>query len=237
MNFRTSTWNRMQQLLCTAILLTWCTTSVLSTEDVSSSNDVDENNKSQQPHSRQKRFIYFNTQSPVDIGLLITVPLSFALPTFNLQTSRRFSRSITEENELLANLTSEDILPSDTFDEPSYNFELGKMSTYFTILQIDEDICQQKVICEVFAEPEKYKPVSDIFEKKLTVDRGPIGEKHSSRYYRYVRAMQEGVAGGEAACQKEYKRCPYAAHERLNMPALHFWTYLTNILRMEFRDE
>lgn len=34
--------------------------------------------------------------------------------------------------------------------------------------QIDEDICQQRVICEVFAEPEKYKPVSDIFERKLT---------------------------------------------------------------------
>lgn len=62
-------------------------------------------------------------------------------------------------------------------------------------------------------------------------------EKMSSRYYRYVRAMQEGMASGEVGCRKGFGKCPYSAEERLNMPALHFWTYLTNILRMEFRDE
>lgn len=69
------------------------------------------------------------------------------------------------------------------------------------------------------------------------MDRGPVAEKPSSRYYRYVSAMQMGVSGGERECEKQLKRCPYSAQDKLNMPALHFWTYLTNILRMEFRDE
>jgi len=69
------------------------------------------------------------------------------------------------------------------------------------------------------------------------VDRGAVPEKPASRYYRYVKAMQEGITSGETACLKNYKACPYSAPERLNMPALHFWTYLTSILKMEFRDE
>lgn len=198
--------------------------------------EMEPHQHAEEAHSRQKRFIYFNTQSPVDIGLLITLPLSFALPTFNLRTSRRFSRSI-EENDITSNLTSEDILPADSYDEPAFSVELGKMLSYFTILEVDEDICQQRMICDIFTDAEKFKPVSDIFAKKLTVDRGPIPEKMTSRYFRYVRAMQEGMTSGESTCKKQYGKCPYSAQERLNMPALHFWTYLTSILRMEFRDE
>jgi hypothetical protein len=59
----------------------------------------------------------------------------------------------------------------------------------------------------------------------------------ANRYYRYVKAMQEGITSGEDSCKKMYKKCPYSAPERLNMPALHFWTYLTTLLKMEFRDE
>jgi len=34
--------------------------------------------------------------------------------------------------------------------------------------QVDEDICQQRIICDIFSDAEKFKPVSDIFMKKLT---------------------------------------------------------------------
>ncbi len=70
-------------------------------------------------------------------GFLIVVPYTFALPSFNLQTSRRLKRSIVRENELLANLTAEDILPSDSYDEPAYAVELAKISTYFAILGVN----------------------------------------------------------------------------------------------------
>jgi hypothetical protein len=134
-------------------------------------------------------------------------------------------------------MTADEIFPTDSYDEPAYSMELNKMSTYFTILEINEDICQQRILCEVFTDPDKYKPISDIFMKKLTVDRGAVEEKKSSRYYRYVKAMQDGITSGEETCLKLYKGCPYSAPERLNMPALNFWTYLTSMLKMEFRDE
>jgi len=221
---------KMLLSFCGLVLFVFCGSRA---EELNEEGDVQNH-----PHSRQKRFIYFNTQSPVDIGLLITLPLSFALPTFNLKTSRRFSRSINGDvNDIMANLTTEDILPIDSYDEPAYSVELGKMLTYFTILEVDEDICQRRMICDIFTDAEKFRPISDIFGRKLSVDRGTVPEKMSSRYYRFLRAMQEGISGGETGCKKQYGKCPYSAEERLNMPALHFWTYLTNILRMEFRDE
>lgn len=69
-------------------------------------------------------------------GYLIVVPYSFALPTFNLQTSRRKRKSITLEKELLANLTADEIFPSDSYDEPAYGVELNKMSLYFSVLGV-----------------------------------------------------------------------------------------------------
>jgi len=69
------------------------------------------------------------------------------------------------------------------------------------------------------------------------VDRGPVPEKLASRYNRYVQAMQKGMASGSKECAKSYVKCPYSVEERLNMPALHFWSYLMSLLRMEFRDE
>ena len=67
---------------------------------------------------------------------MITIPLSFALPTFNLKTSRRFSRSVNGENDITFNMTADEILPADSYDEPAYAMELNKMSTYFTILEV-----------------------------------------------------------------------------------------------------
>jgi hypothetical protein len=34
--------------------------------------------------------------------------------------------------------------------------------------QIEEDICQQRIVCDIFTDAEKYKPISDIFMRKLT---------------------------------------------------------------------
>lgn len=70
------------------------------------------------------------------IGFLIAVPYTFALPRFNLETSRRLKRSIDREKELLANLTAEEIQPSDSYDDPAYAIELAKMSAYFTLLEV-----------------------------------------------------------------------------------------------------
>jgi hypothetical protein len=33
-------------------------------------------------------------------------------------------------------MTSDEILPADSYDEPAYASELTKMSTYFTILEV-----------------------------------------------------------------------------------------------------
>ncbi|CAG7830502.1 unnamed protein product [Allacma fusca] len=188
--------------------------------------------------SRQKRFIFFNTQTPVDIGLLITVPLTFALPTFSLKTSRRFRRESEVDQELTFNMTADDILPRGSYDDAAYSHELQRMSTYFSVLEIEEDICQQKILCEIFTDAEKFKPMSDMFMKKLTVDRGIVPEKTTNRYFRYVQAMQNGLLTGDRhQCQKLYNRCPYSTEDRIHLQALQFWAFLTSMLRLEFRDE
>ena len=74
------------------------------------------------------------------LGLLITVPLSFALPSFTLSSSRRkrdAAGSFGSYNDACANMTSDDFLPSGSYDDAAYSEELKKLTSYFNVLEVN----------------------------------------------------------------------------------------------------
>ena len=74
---------------------------------------------------RTKRFITYNVLAPIDIGLLLAIPITLILPSISNLFNKRVKRSLPME------------LGSDIYeDEPIVQTHLDRISNYFELLQV-----------------------------------------------------------------------------------------------------
>ncbi|XP_046647200.1 uncharacterized protein LOC124337161 isoform X2 [Daphnia pulicaria] len=107
------------------------------------------------PHNyRNKRSIYLNSKAPVLIAAYITIPMSVALPGLRGRSARLQSNY---------NVTQ---VPY-SYDDPKFASQLQKIDVYMDYLEIPDDMCRQRFICEVASSPTAYSPLYNVFEKQL----------------------------------------------------------------------
>ena len=75
--------------------------------------------------SRSKRFVTFNVLAPVDLGLLLAIPITLILPSMANLWSKRFKRSIPQEK------------PENYEDDPIVQTHLDRLANYFELLQVN----------------------------------------------------------------------------------------------------
>ncbi|XP_046647199.1 uncharacterized protein LOC124337161 isoform X1 [Daphnia pulicaria] len=182
------------------------------------------------PHNyRNKRSIYLNSKAPVLIAAYITIPMSVALPGLRGRSARLQSNY---------NVTQ---VPY-SYDDPKFASQLQKIDVYMDYLEIPDDMCRQRFICEVASSPTAYSPLYNVFEKQLSTEL-EVKKSYSSRYFRYFNALQEGKRSAtenaddkSAGCRILYGTCPNDIEETINMDVLHIMQFLTQKFKIEFVD-
>ncbi|XP_066939322.1 uncharacterized protein [Macrobrachium rosenbergii] len=170
--------------------------------------------------SRQRRYGFMNPSAPTLIGLLLTLPISLAVPSI----TQKFGRSLS-----LQELIDEDgEIAEALYWDPAYEMPLQKLAVYFAHLELFSMGCQERLICELAAEPETFSPIAEIFLKELRPLHGPVTRSPDSLMWRYMVAMREGFTAPIEACGRSYPKCPLPAKKILNMPVLKVWQFLAS---------
>ena len=84
------------------------------------------------------------------LDLLIGVPVSFLLPTIGFNTAYKKIRKRRPR------------MDNEIEDDGEKDPLLTRLDFLFDVLDIDDLDCQQKVICEVVSNQEKFSPLSDL---------------------------------------------------------------------------
>ncbi|XP_018013928.1 uncharacterized protein LOC108670949 [Hyalella azteca] len=178
-------------------------------------------------HHRSKRYFFINPDSPITLGFLLNMPISLALPTLVDTTPRSLDEYDSEER--LPGFE----YPEDLYFEPSYEQELGRLQVYFTYLKVPMVVCQERLVCEVAAEPDAFSPLSTLLLKELRQTHGPVKPSHESLLWRFMAASATGYAYGAEACVEYYGECEMPARHFINMPVLKVWQYISNMLNVK----
>jgi len=178
---------------------------------------------------RQKRFVYFNHETDMTVGLLVGVPISVTLPS--LLPGRSWGRS-------LGSGAGAPAIPEDVeaAADPSFPEQEEKVQSYFAHLQIPEGPCQERILCEIAASPEEYFPASEIFLKELDLGAGATALAPNSRLSRLLAASKTGFNQGERQCKKNYITCPVGADDAISRFGLKVWQYLASKLNLSFKN-
>ncbi|XP_064103306.1 uncharacterized protein LOC135213258 [Macrobrachium nipponense] len=174
--------------------------------------------------SRQGRMVYMNPSQPISVGLLYFIPISLAIPSFSLKSGRslRLQELVYEDDEIAEAL----------YWDTAYKVPLKKLSAYFAHLELFSMGCQERLLCELAAEPETFTPIAEIFLKEIRPLHGPVKRSPNSLMWRYMLAMRKGFTAPIEACGTSYPKCPLPAKKILNMPVLKVWQFLASKFNM-----
>ncbi|ODM99909.1 hypothetical protein Ocin01_06777 [Orchesella cincta] len=201
--------------------------------------------------SREKRFIYLNVDANMAMAMLVSIPLTFILPSMtNLFNSWRRKRSIEDSSLQTMNIQENSVVKPD----------MDKVFSYFQLLDIPEVPCQLRAMCEFSADPEKFYPLSDVLLRKIRNPHlpalvylegqendvsssnssswfNPNSKQRTSLYELYNRAADEGQVNGYDKCEEQFTpTCQYPMEKLLNMPVIRFWNALQSVLKLSFKD-
>ncbi|XP_068232355.1 uncharacterized protein [Palaemon carinicauda] len=170
--------------------------------------------------SREKRYLFVNPNAPVLLGFILNMPISLAIPAFGKEKGRSLSiQSIIYEEEET---------PDTLYWDPAYEEQLQKLVIYFAHLELFYLGCQERLICELAAEPETFSPIAEVFLKELRQLYGPVKRSPDALMWRYMVAMREGFTSPIEACGRSYPKCPVPAKKILNMPVIKVWQFLAS---------
>ncbi|XP_069188496.1 uncharacterized protein [Procambarus clarkii] len=172
---------------------------------------------------RKKRYIFVNRHAPITLDLYVYMPISVALPSLLPVGGRSFSSNNLMEHDL----------PEGLVWDPAYQLSLSRLSSYFIHLQLPTLPCQERLICEVTADPETYSPISNMFLKELRLIYGPIKSSNVSLMWRYVSAARHGFYAPTERCAAAFPTCPLAADRIINMPLLKLWQVASSVLNLQ----
>ncbi|XP_066984740.1 uncharacterized protein [Macrobrachium rosenbergii] len=174
--------------------------------------------------SRDKRYLFVNPNAPILLGFLLNMPVSLAIPTIASGKGRSLS---------VQNIIYEDAeIPETLYWDPAYEEQLEKLIIYFAHLELYSMGCQERLLCELAAEPQTFSPIAEVFLKELRQQHGPVTRSSDSLMWRYMAAMREGFTSPIGGCGLSYPKCPLPAEKILNMPVLKVWQFLASKLNL-----
>ncbi|ROT81564.1 hypothetical protein C7M84_025280, partial [Penaeus vannamei] len=173
---------------------------------------------------REKRYLFINPEAPITLGFLLNMPISLALPTLASVNGRSLQFLTPAEGEEI---------PDDLLWEPAYEEQLGRLSAYFTHLELPTMSCQERLLCELAADPDSFSPIGEIFMKELRLNHGPVKTTSDSLMWRYISSAREGFGSVSGQCAVSFPICPYAPDRILNMPVLKVWQYISERLNLQ----
>ncbi|XP_047479807.1 uncharacterized protein LOC125032598 [Penaeus chinensis] len=173
---------------------------------------------------REKRYLFINPEAPITLGFLLNMPISLALPTLASVNGRSLQFLMPAEGEEI---------PDDLLWEPAYEEQLGRLSAYFAHLELPTLSCQERLVCELAADPDSFSPIGEIFMKELRLTHGPVKTTSDSLMWRYISAAREGFGSVSGQCAEAFPVCPYAPNRILNMAVLKVWKYISERLNLQ----
>jgi len=159
--------------------------------------------------------------------LLLSLPLSFLLPTIGFNTD--FKREAGPRPE-----RRED---SGSRSPPG----LQRIDFLFQILHVADEGCKQRAICEIVQSKSLFSPLSDFLIsvfRKSTSNFLEADVDSSVEWERYFYSSFIGQnSKDENICKKTFSRCPLAAEQLVNIPVLKLWQLLAHKVSIRIDDE
>lgn len=210
------------------------------------------------PESGFSRQLQVTTGGQIRGDLLVEVPLTLLLPTIGYNTEyksrwresrrrkeRKFSEE--EENEIHSNRLEEQERTFDSenqeyFFNPITGPLLSRIDTLFFFLQVHDDTCRQRAICEIVQNQLKFSPLSDFLLSLFRKSRSNFlnDEKENLiRWDKYFYAASLGLNsdGPEQRCQTRYSSCSLSADQMINIPALKIWQIAAEKISIRIVDQ
>ncbi|XP_050691278.1 uncharacterized protein LOC126982964 [Eriocheir sinensis] len=189
---------------------------------------------------REKRFLFINPDAPITLGFILNMPISLALPTLAPKSGRalqevglRGAAGGWGDSEAESTRRRLHPRPEELAWDPAYEQPLSRLTAYFTHLELPTLPCQERLLCELSAEPEAFDPIDQIFMKELRMLHGPVETSEDSLIWRYMKASREGFGAPLRECAVIYSTCPLPAERILNMPVLKVWQYIASKLNLQ----
>jgi len=202
------------------------------------------------PDSGASRQLQVTPGGSVRGDLLVSVPLTLLLPTIGYNTeykSRwREQRRMSSKDDKMSR--EEDKMRRFHPDNKEYSTNpttgplLSRIDLFFFFLQVHDDVCRQRAICEIVQNQLKFSPLSDFLISLFKKSRGSFlnDENPSSiRWDKYFYAGSLGLNsdGTERRCQMQYKSCPVGLDSMINIPALKIWQLASERISIRITDQ
>uniref|UniRef100_T1IIY5 Uncharacterized protein n=1 Tax=Strigamia maritima TaxID=126957 RepID=T1IIY5_STRMM len=157
----------------------------------------------------------------INIGVQFILPLTVSLPMVsgNVGRKRRSIEGPLEDDE--------------QYDlDPWHGPRLRKLDFYFEQLNIDDEACRERLMCEIAAEPDTYYPLSQLLLTKFEDDiQTPL-----QRMRGYETAVLSG--GNETnTCAVLYSSCPETPSQLLNLPMIRLWQTIDQFFQINMYEE
>ncbi|KAK7028089.1 hypothetical protein SK128_018214 [Halocaridina rubra] len=187
---------------------------------------------------REGRFAWVNPDTPTILGIIVGIPLGALIPVnkiFDMKGDKFDGRGFHTEplHQSVVLYSEEPASPLELYWDPAYEQQLTRLVAYFSHLQVNSLVCQEKILCEVAAEPETYSVISDMFLRAVRPLHGPVTMSQDSLMWRYMAAAREGFTGSLSDCAVAYQNCHTTANRILNVPVLKVWRYIVTKLNIK----
>ncbi|XP_065361941.1 uncharacterized protein Osi24 [Calliphora vicina] len=120
-------------------------------------------------------------------------------PAANVNTFQQFQK-VPDSSLLLSNY------------DPFYSPLLSRLDSVFAQLKInsDKEMCREKLICLMYANPAKYAPYSNLVSAQLSRELNELRKPTSDnpdilRFFKYMRAAKDGQDGVD--CEQTFDKC------------------------------
>jgi len=189
--------------------------------------------------------------------LLVGVPLTLLLPSIGYNTEyksrwreekRRQGKKITEseEEEIHRNRIEEQEITFDSenseyFVNPIIGPLLSRIDTLFFYLQVHDEECRQRAICEIVQNHSKFSPLSDLLRSLFRKSRNRLlnDEKQNLiRWDTYLYAATLGLSSAamDSVCLNKYHSC-FLGADMVNIPALRLWQLAAEKISIRIEDK
>lgn len=179
------------------------------------------------PSSSTSRQLEVTPGGSIRGDLLLSLPLSFLLPTIGFNTDFKREGGPREGRR----------------EDPGVRSPPGieRIDFLFQILHLEDEGCKQRAICEIVQSKLLFSPLSDFLIsvfRKSTSNFLETDVNSSVEWERYFYSSFIGQnSKDENICKKTFSRCPLRAEQLVNIPVLKLWQLLAHKINIRIDDE
>jgi len=182
------------------------------------------------PSSSSSRQLQVTPGGSVRGDLLLALPLSFLLPTIGFNTDFKRRRGRVRKSGAM------DDSPSD-WSSPL----LSRIDFLFQILDVDDEDCKQRAICEIVQNKLIYSPLSDLLISIFRKSRSNFLEADVNSSVKWDRYFYSSFIGqnskDENICETTFSKCQLRANQLVNIPVLKLWQIASSKISIRIDDE